>query len=98
MTTFLIIACLTAFSSLAAILFVVAKTGSMTELMKQVSSGRWLLTVGAMICMLALTLTDCYCMIARPGVELPVPVVALLPTFAAIYASYFGKGREEAKP
>lgn len=95
MTTLLSIACLTALASLATILFVVAKSGNMAELMKQVSSGRWLLTVGAMLCLLALTLTDCYCMIIRPGVELPVPVVALLPTFAAIYASYFGKAREE---
>ena len=69
-------------------------TSAQTKLISAVIA----MAVVAMICMLALTLTDCYCMIDRPGVELPVPVVALLPTFAAIYASYFGKVREEAKP
>jgi len=69
---------------------------SWERVVSQCTSGRWLLTVISGLCLLGMTLTDCYVAymaLGKPGttVTLPFSVEALLAIITAVFMAYFGK-------
>jgi len=60
----------------------------------QVSSGRWLLTIIAGICLLLMTLLDFQAYMKYPDKPLPVSVEAIFAVITMVFMSYFAKSRE----
>ena len=60
----------------------------------QATSGRWLLTVTAGLCLFSMTLADCWYVYAgkfTTSGSLPFSVEALLAIITAVFMAYFGK-------
>lgn len=104
-TNFMIGCALFAFLALlGAIVLMVRKDGSiLSQLVKQASSGRWLLTVTAGLCLLIATATDAYiaakCALKDPTVEakLPFPVSTIFTLAGVVFTSYFNKKSEDVE-
>lgn len=72
---------------------------SWERITSQFTSGRWLLTVISGLCLLGMTLTDCYVAYVQLGrhasaagpIALPFSVEALLAIITAVFMAYFGK-------
>ena len=67
---------------------------SWERLVSQTTSGRWLLTITAGICLLAMTAADCwYVWVGKFAANSPLPfsVEALLTIITAVFMAYFGK-------
>jgi preprotein translocase subunit YajC len=64
-------------------------------LLKQITSGRWLLTVTAGLCLMIAMLADAWIAIKGVGVtpraELPFPVSTIFTLLGVVFTSYFNK-------
>jgi cytochrome bd-type quinol oxidase subunit 2 len=87
---------------LFAIVLLVRKDGSvLSQLAKQASSGRWLLTVTAGFCLTVATVADAYiaikCAMKDPTVEakLPFPVSTIFTLSGVVFTFYFVKKEKE---
>ena len=64
-------------------------------LLKQIVSGRWLLTVTAGLCLMIAMVTDAWVAIkwggVSPSVELPFPVSTIFTLLGVVFTSYFNK-------
>jgi len=64
-------------------------------LLKQITSGRWLLTVTAGLCLIIAMGTDALvaikCAGVIPSVELPFPVSTIFTLLGVVFTSYFNK-------
>ncbi len=61
----------------------------------QVSSGRWLLTIIAGICLLLMTLLDFQAYMKYPDKPLPVSVEAIFAVITMVFMSYFHKSKDD---
>ena len=57
----------------------------------QISSGRWLLTIIAGVCLLMLTILNCRAYMKYPDKPLPVSVEAIFTVITMVFVSYFSK-------
>jgi len=62
----------------------------------QISSGRWLLTIIAGVCLLMLTILNCRAYMKYPDKPLPVSVEAIFTVITMVFVSYFSK-KEDAR-
>ena len=58
----------------------------------QATSGRWLLTVIAGLCLLAMTLADCWAV--THGKEPPISVEAIFSIITMVFGLYFSRAKE----
>ena len=61
----------------------------------QVSSGRWLLTIIAGVCLLMLTFLDCRAYMRYQDKPLPVSVEAIFAVITMVFMSYFHGKKDE---
>lgn len=65
------------------------------HVLRQLASGRWLLTISSAIALLAITATDC--ILAYKGLKLFVDPAAILAIITMVFMAYFNKPRD-ARP
>ena len=69
-------------------------------IVKQITSGRWLLTVTAGLCMIIATITDAWIAIKSIGLdnspEMPFPVSTIFTLAGVVFTSYFNKKETES--
>ena len=68
----------------------------MTRIVNQLSSGRWLLTQAAALCMIMFTVTDCYIAMKHPDQKLPVSIDGMVAIITMVFMAYFQK--QDAAP
>ena len=57
----------------------------------QVTSGRWLLTQVAAVCLFMLVLSDCYVAIKHPDAKVPFSIEGIMTLISSVFISYFAK-------
>lgn len=102
MSTSLLVTGLVAFVVVLAVIVLLVRKDvlNLGLIVRQVTSGRWLLTVTAGLCMLIAMATDAWiaikCSSANPAVPLPFPVSTIFSIMTGVFTFYFLKKEQEA--
>jgi len=88
------------FALLVALVLIVRKDVlSLSLIVKQAMSGRWILTVSAGLCMLIATIADALIALktlnSNPAVQLPFPVSTIFTLSGVVFTFYFMKKEKE---